>query len=261
MYLIAEIGTNHNGDPDTAYRLVDAAVETGVNAVKMNHWDADLLVSKHSRWYQRCKNLTLPYETLKKCSLICNKAGIDFIIAPWSAHLVEESVEIADKIKIASGELTNDGLLQAVNLSGASSILSTGMATFEEINHAVDILQPDVLMHCVSLYPTKLEETNLTRIRKLYNEFQDWCRVGYSSHTGSILDIIAAYCLGAKTIEFHFNVRNNQCLDDEISFESIEVLPLVKKLKSIDTMLEDTTGVDLRMKDKLRRNPETGLRR
>lgn len=261
MYLIAEIGTNHNGNSETAFKLVNAAIEAGVQAVKMNYWKADLLVSKDSDWYQRCKDLELSYEVLKKCSIICQSAGIDFIIAPWSAQLVEESVEIADKLKVASGELTNDGLLQAIEITGISSIISTGMATMKEISHAIDLLEPDIIMHCVSLYPCPMDKVNIKRIDTLRRDYGDMYHIGYSSHSYYYLDKVVAYIKGALAIEFHFNIPNNKCFDNEISLLSDDVKMLFDMLNSIDKMYEKSDGSDFYMKEKLRRDPETGLRK
>jgi len=260
MYVIAEIGTNHNGNSDTAILMVEAAAESGVQAVKMNHWDADLLVSKESWWYQRCKDLTLPWETLEECSQICGSMGIDFIIAPWAAHLVETASEIADKLKIASGELTNRQLLEACAANGISTILSTGMATDQEIDWAVNTLEPDVIMHCVSLYPTLPKQVNLQKIYHLQTMYGSMYKIGYSDHTVGTLACTAAYAMGAKVIEKHFNLENNPCTDQQISANPTMVKDLVNQLYLLDKMLQNSSGADRVKIPVLRRNSETGLR-
>lgn len=260
MYLIAEIGTNHNGNEKTAFKLVNAAAKSGAHAVKMNHWKADLLVSKNSDWYDRCKSLELSIDCLKLCADICHEEGIDFIVAPWSSELVEEAAEIADKLKIASGELTNNGLLQTCNFTGMSTILSTGMATDKEIDYAVDLLQPDAIMHCVSLYPTPIECVNLHRIEILKKAYDNWCRIGYSSHTHGVTDIFVAYAFGTKIIEKHFNVEGNNCVDDNISIQPMQVPKIISTLHIIDQMKVNTFGEDRINIKNLRRNSKTGLR-
>lgn len=259
MYLIAEIGTNHNGDEALAMRLVAEAAKTGVQAVKMNYWKPDLLVSPTSEWYERCKQLTIEFGTLEACAQVCNQYGVDFIIAPWSHELVEESAEIADKFKVASGELTNQLLLEAIYETSVSSILSTGMATDAEVAWAVDILEPDTILHCVSLYPTPVDCINMPRFFALQKEYFDY-RIGYSSHTIGTLDKVLAYAMGAKTIEFHFNLLDNHAVDESISLYPQDVSNLIGMIQMCDKMNEEVYGTDVSMISTLRRDPRTGLR-
>ena len=258
MYVIAEIGTNHNGKEQTAFELVNAAVKTGVQAVKMNYWKADLLADRSSNWYRRCKELELSISCLRLCSGICHDEGLDFIVAPWAPELVEEAYEVADKFKIASGELNYDSLLFACSKKNISTILSTGMATRKEILHATELLDPDVIMHCVSLYPTPYNHVNLKRIKNLQDDFW-YIDIGYSSHTEGIQDVLAAYVLGAKIIEKHFNILENRCVDEDISLSITCTKLMIENLKRIDSMMEDATGEDFINKSKLRRGG-SGLR-
>jgi sialic acid synthase SpsE len=260
MYLIAEIGTNHNGVEAKAFRLVAAAAKTGVQAIKMNYWKADSLVHPSSNWYDRCKQLELEFGTLETCRQICQQYHKDFILAPWSAELVSEADELADKFKVASGELTNDKLLSAIYDTGVTSLLSTGMATNDEISKAVDILEPDVVMHCVSLYPCPINKINIKRINKLKKIYYDR-QIGYSSHTVGHLDKVAAFCMGANVIEFHFNIPENECVDEKVSLYSENVEELISMLKMIEQMEINSDFADYFMRDKLRRNLETELRR
>lgn len=259
MYLIAEIGTNHNGNEALAMRLVAAAAKTGVQAIKMNYWKADTLVHPSSDWYDRCKQLELEYGTLQACQQLCQQHGKDFIVAPWSAWLVEEVADLADKFKVASGELTNNQLLEMIYDTSITSILSTGMATNTEISKAVDLLEPDVLLHCVSLYPCPVDAVNIKRIDELRRIYYDR-KIGYSSHTIGTLDKVAAFSMGADVIEFHFNIPENNCVDEKISLFPADVDQLIRMLMMVEKMQKDSDDADLHMIPKLRRDSELGLR-
>ena len=259
MYLIAEIGTNHNGNEALAMRLVAAAAKTGVQAIKMNYWKADMLVHPLSDWYDRCKKLELEYGTLQACQQLCQQYGKDFIIAPWSVELVDDCEEIADKIKVASGELTNHTMLEKIYDSSITSILSTGMATNNEISKAVDLLEPDVLLHCVSLYPCPVDAVNIKRINELQRIYYDR-KIGYSSHTIGTLDKVAAFSMGADVIEFHFNIPENNCVDEKISLFPVDVDQLIRMLMMVEKMQQDSNEADLHMIPKLRRDSIMGLR-
>lgn len=257
MYLIAEIGTNHNGSENTAIKLVRAAVEAGASAVKMNYWQTDLLTSKTSSWYERCKALELDYQTLVNCAGICYENDVNFIIAPWAAELVEDSAVISDKLKISSGELTNHKLLRSCRKTEKQTILSIGMATDNEILEAYHILNPQIMMHCVSLYPCPADKANLGRIKWLKENYP--AQIGYSSHVVGETDKIAAYTTGADPIEVHFNINGNVCVDDQFSFRPEDVRRVIYICNEIDTLFKEARVADWAMRNKLRRG-KSGLR-
>lgn len=260
MYIIAEIGTNHNGDPAVALDLIRSACTTGVQAVKMNYWEIDQLADKSSSWYERGKKLQLRIEVLYEAQDYCSLFDVDFIVAPfvtgWEA--LHRLATISNKFKIASGELTNRLLLNSCKALGMPSILSTGMSTMEEIRHAVSILSPETIMHCVSLYPTPYEHAGLGRIGTLRKVFPS-IDIGYSDHTVGTLACVAAYSRGCSTIEKHFNLVGNKCADSELSINEDEMKTMLRDFRKIDSMYTGFLPRDMISKSKLRRGP-SGLR-
>jgi len=261
MYLIAEIGTNHNGDHETAVKLVESAINAGVDAIKMSLIEADQIALKSSPQWKRFKYLELAEETFEVCTNLAHAKGVDVIIAPFGVDLVPKAIQWADKLKIASGELTNDDLLKACHQSVLPCILSTGMADVDEICHAVEILKPEVVMHCVSLYPTKDNEANLRRITRLNWVFDvgESSSIGYSDHTRDIFACVIACALGATTIEKHFNIAGNDCVDKYISCGPDDFRRLRLQLRRVEAMLKVNADFDLVNRAKLRRGP-SGLR-
>lgn len=278
-HLIAEIGNNHEGDPSIAIDLVKAAIEAGVDAVKMQWFNADTLVSKdaprmqHVRgsrsMHARMRSLELPDEIYEQAADICTTAGRGFIISPFDIEIAHKANRLATQLKIASGEITNLPLLEAIaEIAEEPVIVSTGMATMDEIATAVDILWPikDMdcrLMHCVSIYPTQPWQANLPRIRKLQEKFTQ-CEIGYSDHTIGDTACIAAAALGATTIEKHFTLKSFGELgydigDHQHSLNPKEMEDLAIKLRKVNNMLRPYDGMDKDMRRFLRRG-KNGLR-
>ena len=173
---IAEIGNNHNGNPTVALELVREALDAGASGVKLPLLRADLLVDKdmmppaHANdgktWRERLQRLELPIDVLAQAREICGARNKLFVCTPLHESLVEQAAELAHMIKIASGDLTHKPILRkARRYAKNRTILSTGMASKEEITEAVDIARPQYLLHCVSLYPTPSSLANLGKIR------------------------------------------------------------------------------------------------
>ena len=223
-FIIAEAGVNHNGDLELAKRLIDAAYNSGADAVKFQTFKTDHLVTNDAEKAQYQKendnDLMTQYEMLKKLELSENdfkvlsvyakKKGIIFL----STAFDDESINIIARLdvpayKIPSGEITNLPYLEMIALQKKPVILSTGMSTIEEIRQAVTWLQKNgcteiILLHCTSSYPAPLKSVNLRAMDTLKHMFD--LPVGYSDHTEDILVAVSAVAMGACIIEKHLTL-------------------------------------------------------
>lgn len=224
-YIIAEIGCNHNGSFELAKKMVDVAVDCGVDAVKFQTFRADLLISKYApkAEYQKIttgeqdsqlemtRKLELGFDEYVKLRDYGLKKGVDVFSTPFDEVSLDFLIALDMPVyKIPSGEITNLPYLQKIGKQGKKVILSTGMATLKEIKEAVQILQENgtediCILHCTTEYPTPYEELNLNVISTLKEEFPQ-LDIGYSDHSvGYEVPIIAA-TLGATMIEKHFTL-------------------------------------------------------
>jgi N-acetylneuraminate synthase/N,N'-diacetyllegionaminate synthase len=257
-WIIAEAGVNHNGHLDEAYRLVDAAAQAGAHAVKFQTFTTEELVlpSAGKAAYQKAhtpanesqfemlKRLELPADAFHQLAAYCKKRNICFLSSPFdaaSADLLEE-LDVA-AFKIGSGELTNAPLLQYVAGKGRPLVLSTGMATLDEVSQAVRWVQQAgnpslILLHCVSCYPARPEEANLNAMQTLANTFP--VPVGYSDHTPGIDVAIAAAARGACVLEKHLTLDRSQSgPDHEASLSPPQFRSLCSALHNVYEALGD----------------------
>jgi len=211
---IAEVSSNHSKNLERSLDFINSAADIGCDAVKfqlfkIDHLFAPEILQKREEIAQR-KNWELPLEFLEPLSEQCKKRSIKFSCTPFYLEAVEELLPYIDFYKIASYELLWDDLLSACAKTGKPIIISTGMATPEEIQHAANVLQMNgctdlILLHCTSAYPTPYQEANLSAIQTIRD--LTGCDVGWSDHTvdpGVIHRSIHRW--GAKTIEFHFDL-------------------------------------------------------
>jgi len=228
--LIAECGSNHNGNLDRALLLIAHAANAGATHVKFQIWRPDLWYSKRAmpEQYEKVSALAMPLDWLPRLADACRVAGVGFLCTAFdefSLAVVDEYVEMH---KIASGDIDNIPLLRAVAKTGKPILLSTGAANIEDIHAAINVLahnRPDLdltLLHCVSAYPTPIAEANLAAIKYLKtlryipitssssmnmkSVPRTDIRVGYSDHTADPYAIWCAYCLGARVFEMHFDL-------------------------------------------------------
>lgn len=226
-FIVAEIGVNHNGDMSLAKETIVAAAEAGADSVKFQNYktedfitDRDLMFQYQSQGktikesqYNMFKRCELNRDQLSKLKEVCDKVGIVFHSTPTSYEGIEDLKNIGcEIIKNGSDYLTNLRLIRLMGETGLLIVLSTGMATFAEIEDAVRTFKETgndklVLLHCTSAYPTKPEEVNLLRIQKLKDEFD--VEVGFSDHTKGNLAAVGSILLGARWIEKHFTLNNN----------------------------------------------------
>ena len=219
VYVIAEVGINHNGDPELAARLIDVAANAGCDAVKFQKRTPSICVPLDQQQTRRQtpwgEMSYLEYKERTEFGLVeyraiaehATRAGLDWFASPWDCPSVEflESLDVPAH-KVASACLTDDELLSALSQTGKPVILSTGMSTIEEIDHAVEILGTEhlVLMHSTSTYPCPPEEANLQTISTLRERYQ--VPVGYSGHEHGLQISLAAVALGAVAVERHITL-------------------------------------------------------
>lgn len=214
--LIAEIGNNHEGDVELAKRLVDAALDAGAHAVKVQIIDPMRLVNRsQTARIEMLERFRLPLDVFEEMSRRCRAAGGLFLASVFDIDTLAKIDGCLDGIKIASGDLNFHLLLARAAQLGKPIVLSTGMATLDEIRCAVAVIEKNLppernlkdslaLLHCVSLYPTPLEQANIAAMATLRNEFG--LTVGYSDHTLGIEAAIIALGFGAEIIEKHFTL-------------------------------------------------------
>lgn len=254
VFIIAEIGVNHNGDLNLAFQLIDAAKRAGADAVKFQTFKADLLASKSApkAKYQENNKQESQYEMLKKLELskedffeikkYCDDLRINFFSTPFDLQSVDLLKEIGVEIyKIGSADLTNYLLLEKVVATGKKIILSTGASNMEEVETAVEFIKSrkfDVdlsLLHCVSSYPTKEEDLNLMCI-KILNTLG--YPVGFSDHTSGITASMLAISLGASIIEKHITLDNKMEGPDHSSSMNPENFEkFVRELRNTEIIL------------------------
>ena len=224
-FIIAEAGCNHNGKISIAFKLIDAAKKSGANAVKFQIFNPISLVSKNASKAPYSKNNVKNEKQLqmqKKISLNFNqflklqKYAVKKKIHIFYSVFDDKSLLFLKKlkvniIKIPSGEINNIPFLKNISKLNKEIILSTGMAEMKEIYNAVKVLKKNTklkkinILHCVSLYPTKINELNLLSIKYLKSKFM--LNIGLSDHSTSIIVPSLAVCMGAKIIEKHITLN------------------------------------------------------
>lgn len=214
MKFIAEVSSNHSRNLDRALAFIDVAAASGCDAVKFQLFRIDQLFSpeilERSEKHRKRKEWELPLEFVPKLAQRCREVDIEFSCTPFYLDAVTELEPYVSFYKIASYELLWDNLLAACARTGKPVILSTGMATMDEIKHAVEVLQRNgcqapTLLHCTSAYPTPYAEANLAAIETMRQA--TGCEVGWSDHTVEPAVMHRAiHRWGAKVIEFHLDL-------------------------------------------------------
>lgn len=278
-YIIAEAGVNHNGSEELAFRLVDAAVEAGADAVKFQTFKTEKLVTPGTRKaaYQKVqtgegdqfamlKALELSGAAYRRLADYCAKKGIEFLSTPFDEESAEFLISLGcRRVKIPSGELTNLPFLRFLATKGLPMILSTGMADLDEVAEAVTLIatvreeqgftepltEALTLLHCTSNYPTPPGDVNLRAMQTLADTFH--LPVGYSDHTAGITVAPIARALGATVFEKHFTIdRGLPGPDHAASLEPDELAQLVRTIRDTDTLLGSA--------EKIPTTPELGVR-
>lgn len=248
-YIVAEIGINHNGDAELAKRLIDAAADAKVDAVKFQKrhlpslYREDVLndTLKYEQHFQYMipilKQVELREEDMLALKEYCSDRGLEFICTPFDVPSVDFLVRMGvNAFKIASADLSNLALMEYVADQGKPMIVSTGMSHWDEIENAVGLLQtkgvPFALLHCRSVYPVWPREVNLRMINRLR---QFGCPVGYSGHEVGIVIPLVAASMGACIIEKHITLdKTMPGPDHKISLEPYELKRLVRDIRVAD---------------------------
>jgi len=255
MFIIAEIGINHNGSVDIAKQLISLAKTTGCDAVKFQKRTIDKVYSKEvldspreSPWGKTTREQKLGLEFNKdeydEIDEYCKQNKIEWFASAWDidSQLFLQQYDLHHN-KVASALLTNKELLKMIAEEKKHTFISTGMSSMDQIKEGVKIFRdnncPFELMHTNSSYPMKLGEANLRCITTLKNEFN--CDVGYSGHeVGSSLVCIAAAVLGATTFERHITLdRSMYGSDHPASLEFDGLRRMVRDLRQIENVLGD----------------------
>jgi N,N'-diacetyllegionaminate synthase len=254
-YIIAEVGVNHNGDIGIAKELIDVAKKSGANAVKFQAYSTHRLVRDNTPLakYQSSGNDTSQNQMLAKYEFsidqfrelkeYCSKVEIDFLLSFFDEHTLSEFNDFDFKtIKIPSGEITNFFLLYELSKLEVDLIMSTGMATDNEIEAALSILRHHnvkrniSLLHCVSEYPVPENEVNLRSISKLKELFS--LNVGFSDHSEGIEVASLAVAAGATIIEKHITLNNElEGPDHKASLEPPMFTNMVQKIRAVEKIL------------------------
>jgi N-acetylneuraminate synthase len=252
VFIVAEIGINHNGDLNIAKKLIDWAVLAGCDSVKFQKRTVDKVYTKEyldgyreSPWgtTQRAQKEGLEFgkEEYDEIDRYCKEKGIEWFASAWDIDSQKFLQQYNLKYnKIASAMLTNDELLEEVAKEGRYTFIATGMSTYDEIDHAVEIFKkhncPFELMHCNSTYPMPKEDANLSLIPVLKERYG--CKVGYSGHeTGRIVST-SAVALGATSIERHVTLDGTMYGSDQAASLNVRDLArLVEDIRLIETIL------------------------
>lgn len=251
--IIAEAGVNHNGNLEMAKKLVDVAMESGVDFVKFQTAIPKELVSKYANkaryqientgttesQLEMLNKLMLPFAAYKELNRYCKSNEIGFISTPFDI----ESIHFLDEFempfwKIPSGEVTNYPYLREIAKTKIPIVMSTGMCSIEEIQAAINVITyytggKITLLQCNTQYPTPMQDVNLRAMLTLKKEFG--VPVGFSDHTKGIEVPIAAVALGAEIIEKHFTLdRNLPGPDHKASLEPNELSAMVSAIRNIE---------------------------
>ena len=255
IFVIAEIGVNHNGSIELAKKMIKSASECGVDAVKFQTFKSEDLVTENAKTatYQErntnensqlemLKKLELSFEDFKQLKEYASEHDVEFISSPFDI----QSVDLLEKLdvslyKLGSGELNNFELIDYVQKTNKAMIISTGMATLDEIRETYDFIDNKdnlIILHCITGYPTSFSEANLNFIKTLQNEFN--VPIGFSDHSPGIELPIAAVALGACVVEKHFTLdKTLEGPDHKASLNPEEFKAMVDAIRNVEVALGD----------------------
>ncbi len=258
LFFIAEAGVNHNGSVKFGKKLIDIAVDAKADAVKFQTFKTENIITPKApkstyhvettgsdndqTWYELLKTQEMSKNMHVELIEHCNNQGIIFLSTPYD----EESADLLEDLnvpayKIASTDTSNIPLLKYIAKKGSPMILSSAMATMEEVELAVSTVRSErlneiVMLQCTGNYPAKLSDTNL-RVMQTYKEKMN-CIVGYSDHTPDLINPVAATAMGAKVYEKHFTI---DCSlpgpDHRMALEGDELKQTIKAIRDTESAL------------------------
>lgn len=259
-YIIAEIGSNHNGNMKLCKQHILSAKKSGAHAVKFQKFNEKSLFSEQSYKIKGLKKkdvkqFTLSIKQLKNISIFCKKTGIDFGVTPFSLSElkeIEKNMKV-DFYKVASGDLNFDQLIYAIGKTKKPTIISTGLSNINEIKKAVKIFRSTKnnklsILHCTATYPPMYEQVNLRRIQKLNQIFNS--PIGFSDHLKEIEMALVSIAYGCSVIEKHFTLNKKlPGWDHHMSINPFELEKLVKLSKLVHKSLGNEKIVAVEKKE------------
>ncbi|CEG12897.1 conserved hypothetical protein [groundwater metagenome] len=255
VFIIAEVGVNHNGDINLAKKLIDAAKDADCDAVKFQTFKAENVVTENAEraGYQvkniggdetqrdMLKKYELRYDNFIELKKYCDEKGIIFLSTPHSEDAIDFLENLVPAYKFGSGDLTNIPALEYAAKKRKPMIIGTGMATMDEVKEALNAIYAQgneevVMLHCTTNYPCALEEVNLRAMQTMQKQLN--CLVGYSDHTNGIIVPVMAVAMGACVIEKHFtHDKNLSGPDHKASLEPDELKEMVNAIRDAEKAL------------------------
>jgi N,N'-diacetyllegionaminate synthase len=287
-FIIAEAGVNHNGSDDLALELAHSAAECGADAVKFQTFTAEKLVrpgAEKAEYQKRetgggdqfdmLKKLEMSEELHRKLIRRCDELNIEFMSTPFDEQAADFLVSLGMKrIKVPSGEITNHSFLEYLTAKNVPMIISTGMATLQEVQEAVEIVRAQrmrlghrgdlkeflTVLHCTSNYPASVDDVNLRAMQTIHSA--TGMPIGYSDHTAGVAVSVAAVAMGATVIEKHFTLdRNLPGPDHKASLEPDELALMIQHIRSVERALgsdkKEPTANELPVRALVRRSLTT----
>lgn len=247
VFVIAEVGVNHEGDEAVAARLVRLAAQAGADAVKFQTFKVENYVSDAygEARVQRLKKFALPFEAFGRLARVAGEAGILFLSTPLDLESAKYLDTIAPAFKIASGDNNFWPLLLQVAATGKPTLLSCGLADLAAVDRAKSFIEAEwrrlgitqelALLHCVSSYPVPPDQANLRSIQLLRERFGG--TVGYSDHTNGLDAALMSVALGARIIEKHFTLDKHysEFRDHQLSADPAELKHLISKVRELES--------------------------
>lgn len=269
-YIVAEMNSSHRGKISVAKQMIDAARDCGCDAVKFQSWSPESLYCKdyynaNPMSKRMVAGFALSPEVLLELSEYCVETGIDFSSTPYSNDEADFLVDRckAPFVKVASMDINNIPFLEYIAGKNVPIVLSTGMATLDEIDMAVEAIERagnrDIcILHCVSLYPVDAADVNLNNMVMLKRHFPNYT-VGYSDHTGGSEVACAAVGLGAVLIEKHFTLDNKKIgWDNQMATEPAEMRDLVVRCgnvyRALGSLERSVSRQEMEQRFKMRRS-------
>jgi sialic acid synthase SpsE len=246
VFIVAEIGNNHEGNFDLAVEMIESAAKSGVDAVKFQSFIPDLYVSGVDiERLNRLKKFQLTYEQFRFLAKKASELNVVFFSTPFDIKTAEFLNEIQQIFKISSGDNNFYPLIETVAKFDKPTIISTGLADLDHIEKLVKFwtskgghLDNLALMHCVSSYPTPFDQANIAAVTTLRDKFFN-ITIGYSDHTLGCDAAVLSVGAGAKIIEKHFTLSNEQSdfRDHQLSLNPLEMFKLVKKIRQAESLM------------------------
>lgn len=250
VMVVAEVGNNHEGSYSLAEELIGLAKESGADAVKFQTFlPEQFVMARDAARMDRLKKFQLSFSQFESLKKAADRAGILFFSTPLDLESARFLSGLVDVLKIASGDNTLLPLLRELAMARKPLILSTGMASLEEIASSKQCIEAEwrrighsgelALLHCVSLYPAKAEQVGLANIQTLQREFGG--TVGYSDHTLGIEVAALSTLFGARIIEKHFTISKNHSdfRDHQLSADPADLKALVEKVRNYEQLIGD----------------------